>query len=134
MIIFLTYDIKIIKYHSSFLLFMPFYVAQTPFIERHLEFFLVARVTSLLLIRILTSFLTSPVSCLSPWAKQNFAAPLKNSTLQVRKEKTFEVIFVCILVQHSDTVLILFRHDFVNAAQTISCGIMPLESNFETIK
>ena len=36
-----------------------------------------ALVTSLMKFRVMTSHLTSRVSCLSPWARQNFPAPLK---------------------------------------------------------
>ena len=35
------------------------------------------KMTSILKFRVLTSCLTSRVSCFSPWARQNFPAPLK---------------------------------------------------------
>ena len=46
----------------------------TTFSERHCVFRGGAKVTSLLKFRVLTSLLTSRVSCLRPWARQKFLA------------------------------------------------------------
>ena len=43
--------------------------------ERHSEYFLLLRVS--VICKQLTSLLVACVSCLSPWARQNFPAPLK---------------------------------------------------------
>ena len=75
LIIFLTYDVK--DYKISFIISFIYDILRrkTAFYECDSVFFVVAHVTSLLKFRILTSLLKSCVSCLSPWAKQNFPAP-----------------------------------------------------------
>ena len=71
---FLKYECKIIINHSSFLSLLTFYVA---FLNVSRYFSWWCKMTSLLKIRVLTSLITSRVSCLGPWARQNIPALLK---------------------------------------------------------
>ena len=71
-------DIK--KYYLSFIISFIFDILHCikAFVELHLVFFCGgAKVTSLMKLSVLTSLFTLCVRCLSPWARQNFPAPLK---------------------------------------------------------
>ena len=73
LIIFLTYDIKDyeISFVISFIYNILHHIAALDVLRGG------AKATLFLKFRVLTSLLTSRVSCPSPWARQNFPAPLK---------------------------------------------------------
>ena len=86
--------LKVVVYYSSFLSFFFLFLHFTS----HNDFFRTpfgafpggAKVTPLLEFRVMTSFLKSHVSCLSPWARQNFPAPLKIELALCSRKERFE--------------------------------------------
>ena len=78
---FSSMTLKIIKYFSiltSFFNFIFDIVRRiSTLYDCHSLFFVLAHVTSHLKFRILTSFCTSRVSCVIPWARKKFPVPLQ---------------------------------------------------------
>ena len=86
---FLPMTLKNIIYHSSFLSFLKFTSHTDLFRTSFGVFRGGAKMTSLLEFSVLTSLLTPRMSCLSPWARQNFPARLKiEQILSDRQEKS----------------------------------------------
>ena len=152
--------LKIVIYYPSFLSFLTFYEAYRSFPNVIRCFFRGGtKVTSLLKFRVLTSCLTSRVSCLSPWARQNFPAPQKTEkkpcligkkcidvisnchrNTRVLLELTqviipnMPVMYECSIVGSENTVWISIFTKHVNYIITCMDGVRRLKKNFGTVK
>ena len=74
--------LKIVIYYQSFLSFLFYFTSHKDLFRAPFSVFRDdAKMMSVQKFRILTSLLTLLVSCSSPWARQNFSAPLKTEQI-----------------------------------------------------